>query len=744
MSEEIRTGLELWGGVECTVNRVRDEYFEQLGRSGHQDRISDLDLFAELGIKALRQPVLWERIAPRNISDADWSWSDRWLARLRELNIRPIVGLVHHGSGPLYTNLLDDEFPNKLAEYAAAVARRYPWVSDYTPVNEPLTTARFSALYGLWYPHARDLRSFVRALLNECRAVVLAMRAIREVNPDARLIQTDDLGKIFGTPKVRYQAEFENERRWLGFDLVCGRVTKEHPIWSYLQHSDAPEDQLAWLADNPAPPDILGFNHYLSSDRYLDHEVARYPAHLHGGNGRDRYVDVEAARVRFEGIPGVARLMREAWDRYHLPMAITECHNGCTREEQLRWFAEVWADCESAKQEGIDVRAVTAWSLLGAFDWNTLVTRKADHYEPGVYDVRSPAPRPTAIASLVQGLAAGRKPSHPIYDAPGWWHRQERFIHGGGVTDQGKRVDGHRLYAVTKRHQSASVRPLLITGGTGTLGRAFARECVVRGIPYRLTLRSEMDIADPVSVAAEFEASNPWAVINTAGYVRVDEAENDVERCMRENALGAAVLARECARRGAQFVSFSSDLVFDGAKMDAYIESDEPNPLNIYGRSKHVAEVGVLQKLPSALVVRTSAFFGPWDKYNFVTIALRELSSGREFNAPADSVVTPTYVPDLVDRTLDLMIDGGRGIWHLANTGAVSWYELAKCAADMAGLNTDLLIPCATSDLGFPAERPLYTALASERAWIMPSLENALERYMSQREPVTVAEIEAA
>src|SRR4029079_18828737 len=92
------------------------------------------------------------------------------------------------------TAVRDPSFAMRLADYARAVAERYPWVTAYTPVNEPLTTARFSGLYGLWYPHLRSDLDFLRALLTECRATVLAMRAIREVVPGARLVQTEDLG----------------------------------------------------------------------------------------------------------------------------------------------------------------------------------------------------------------------------------------------------------------------------------------------------------------------------------------------------------------------------------------------------------------------------------------------------------------------------------------------------------------------------------------------------------------------
>src|SRR5438270_3813082 len=92
-----KAALEMWGGLECTVNRVGDHYFDQLERTGHASRPQDLELFADLGIKSIRYPLLWERHAPAQEQDIDWSWADERLSRLRELGIRPIVGLVHHG-----------------------------------------------------------------------------------------------------------------------------------------------------------------------------------------------------------------------------------------------------------------------------------------------------------------------------------------------------------------------------------------------------------------------------------------------------------------------------------------------------------------------------------------------------------------------------------------------------------------------------------------------------------------------
>jgi len=412
----------VWAGIECTVNRVGDRTFDQLARSGHDRRDGDLGLIASLGVTTVRYPVLWERTAPDALAAADWRWSDARLVELRKLGIQVIAGLVHHGSGPAHTSLVDPEFPHQLARYAGAVAARYPWLEAYTPVNEPLTTARFAGLYGHWYPHGCEDRVFMRCLLTQCKATVLAMRAIREVTPRARLVFTEDLGLTRSTPMLRYQAEFENVRRWLSFDLVCGRVDSRHPLRDWLVSAGATEYELDGFAANPCPPDLIGCNYYVTSERYLDHQLASWPPESHGGNHHHRYADVAA--VQACGLVGIERLLHDVYDRFALPIAITEVHLGCTREQQLRWLVDVHAGATRARAEGVDVRAVTAWSLFGSYNWNSLVTRDDGTYEPGVFDVRGPAPRPTALAQLVRELAAGRQPTHPALRGPGWWDQR--------------------------------------------------------------------------------------------------------------------------------------------------------------------------------------------------------------------------------------------------------------------------------------------------------------------------------
>src|SRR5438270_914708 len=704
--------LELWGGVECTVVRVGDDFRGQLHDTGHWSRMSDLDAMAELGIKAVRYPIVWETVAPEVPTELDFSWHDKRLNRLRELGIRVIGGLVHHGSGPRYTSLLDSDFAEKLGDYAGKVARRYPWIDTWTPVNEPLTTARFSCLYGHWYPHATDMQSMLLALGNECHATLLAMRAIKAVNPSAQLMVTEDLGKTFSTDKLAYQAEHENERRWLSLDLLAGRVRPGHRFYNWLVKSRVPETVLRDLASGEAAPDLLGINHYLTSERFLDHRIERYRHMQPGSNGIDLYADVEAVRMsHLKHQVGPSKRLREAWERYQIPMVYSEVHHGCTRDEQVRWLVEVWKACESERRRGADIRAVTLWSMFGAVDWRSLLTRKEGIYDVGAFDTRSEAPRPTLVAKAAAALGRGEKFDHPLLDLPGWWRRPGR-CHG-------------RPRFETLPQDCSHARPLLITGATGTLGQAFSRICAHRGLAHVLTSRKQVDITDEASIAAALELFRPWAIITAAGFVRTWEADEKIDDCLAINATGPELLGRACKAAGIPLVTFSSDLVFDGKLGRSYVEPDAPAPACAYGRSKAEAESRLLAIDANALIVRTSAFFGPWDRYNFLFDTIEKLKRGEEVVASARTIVSPTYVPDLVHATLDLLLDDESGIWHLTNQGAISWHELAREAAEAARLDKAairLVRPAAESECA-------DTSLSSSRGLLLRPLEQALSDF---------------
>jgi len=177
---------------------------------------------------------------------------------------------------------------------------------------------------------------------------------------------------------------------------------------------------------------------------------------------------------------------------------------------------------------------------------------------------------------------------------------------------------------------------------------------------------------------------------------------------------------------------FSSDLVFDGASRSPYRESDHAMPLSVFGRCKRRAEKRVLAQHRQTLVIRSGTTFGPWDTSNFLTDTRRTLQRQGRFTAPDDLCFSPTYLPDMVHASLDLLIDGEHGIWHLANTGVVTWVELAREAARRGGFQESAVQAQPAHLFGWAAPRPVYSVLGSERGMMLPQLPDALERYFAE------------
>jgi dTDP-4-dehydrorhamnose reductase len=426
--------FEVWGGIECTRVWIGDVTRDQLDVTGHARREDDLDRLAELGVQGVRYPVLWDRVAPNGLADADWSWPDRRLARLRELGIRPVVGLLHHGPGTRGATYLDPDFPARFADYAGAVARRYPWLDTWLPINEPLTTARFAGLYGFWWPHANDRDTFVRILLNQLLGVRAATRAIRAEIPGASVGQNEDIGRTRGTPPLAQLVRFHNVRRWLTFDLLTGRVDERHPMWTYLVGAAGAGPLLEDLRTDPCPPDLLGVDTYVTSERWLDHRVRHFPRESWSRDGHRRFADVESVRVVDTRFGGVARAMRETWRRYHLPIALSEVHLGGSSRDQLAWWHEALAAAMQGRKDGVDVRAITNWATFGLQDWTSLLREERGDYEPGAFDTRFDPPILTTLGEAVRATAAGaearRRPR-------GWWRRADRAFWGHRQTRAG-------------------------------------------------------------------------------------------------------------------------------------------------------------------------------------------------------------------------------------------------------------------------------------------------------------------
>lgn len=711
--------LEIWGGVECSVVRIHGTVHDQLNMNGHEERDEDLDLFTDLGLTKLRYPLLWEKY----ISQGNFFFElhDRRLEKLRSLNVDPIAGLLHHGSGPFDTDMMQPDFAFRLADYAHTIAKRYPWIEYYTPVNEPLTTARFSGLYGIWYPHNRDDYSFARIFLNELKGVVLSMQRIQEINPNAKLIQTEDIARVHSTGKLKYQADLENERTWLTYDVLTGKFNPEHLFWQYFLDIGIPLADLEFFSENQHTPAICGFNYYVTSERFLDHRLPEYPESCIGGNDFHDYADIEVVRVSEQNLTGIEVLLKEASTRYNLPVALTEIHLACTREEQVRWFDEAYKAAVKLKSEGFDIRAITAWSLLGSYDWDTLLQLKGAYYESGVYDIRSGKPRPTAMVKLLKSYTNHNFPYQSLLEIPGWWERNIRIKYHipDNLDDE---IDKELL-------NYQQLKPLIIFGD-GSMAFAFEKLCKLRGIPsVKVPMKNYMAFSED-AIQNMIIQYNPWAVVNTAGNLKIDEAELSPINSFQEYTLFPKVLANLCRQREIPMLTFSTDQVFNGKKRQPYLESDTTDPLNVYGMSKKMAEDNILSTNPGVLIVRSGLMMNPWNNEDFLLKILFNNKDKQGRYAFSDIVMSPAYIPDIINTALDLLIDGEKGIWHISGPEAVSYYEFARLATDIAGIDKSNIYSIPSIRLASHALMPSYSVLQSAGGIVLPTLALSINNYL--------------
>ncbi len=213
------------------------------------------------------------------------------------------------------------------------------------------------------------------------------------------------------------------------------------------------------------------------------------------------------------------------------------------------------------------------------------------------------------------------------------------------------------------------------------------------------------------------EALRPPLVINCAAYTAVDlaESEEELARCVNGHAVGE--LAIVCRDLGARFVSYSTDYVFDGTKDGEYVESDEPMPINAYGRSKLVGEELALGNYPESLVIRTSWVLSGTHR-NFASTMLEKIAKG-QIRVVDDQIGRPTIAGDLATATLQAVRARASGLLHITNGGATSWYGLARKIAKLGGLDVERVHPCSSADYPTPAPRPSNSVLGSERLEVL-------------------------
>ncbi len=268
---------------------------------------------------------------------------------------------------------------------------------------------------------------------------------------------------------------------------------------------------------------------------------------------------------------------------------------------------------------------------------------------------------------------------------------------------------------------------IAILGANGQLGSAFVR---LLGKTCLSVTRAELDLSRHELIRTWFEAQRPTVVINCAAYTAVDAAETDEDAARMVNALAVGALAEAAASHDVALVTFSTDYVFDGEMDTGYVESDTPNPLNAYGRTKLEGERLALEAHPTTLVIRTSWLLSVTHP-NFLTTILGRLERGEATSVVTDQTGKPTFADDLALSSLEAVERQVSGVLHLANEDKTTWFHLAREIAEIAGHNPHLVLPTTSEALGRPAVRPRNSVLDSERLselglTPLPSISNTL------------------
>jgi beta-glucosidase len=361
MTHNILTAPFTWAtGIENTFIqharpglRALDEYkltqHYQLWRS-------DIDLVADSGVQAVRWGIPWHIIQPAP-DKWDWEWTDRALEHLVVTRgLTPILDLMHYGT-PMWleNSFINARYPQRVAEYVTAVVERYKsLVQFYTPLNEPMVNASMCGYKGEWPPYLSGEDGYVKMALALARGMALTTRAIQAAQPDAVTVQVEALWHTFTRDEsLQTLAALQNARQFLCFDLATGCVDDTHELAHYLREHGATDSDLDWFRTNAVSFDVFGANYY----PWAYKELKRRP------DGKIRGVVKRASGHKIEIV------LRAAWERYHLPIMITETSSNGDVKARARWMDETLESACSLRTLGIPVIGYTWFPLFTMVDW---------------------------------------------------------------------------------------------------------------------------------------------------------------------------------------------------------------------------------------------------------------------------------------------------------------------------------------------------------------------------------------
>ncbi len=349
-----------------TLPDGRKKRIDEMEKTRHYDLWeTDFGLVKEMGIQYLRYgpPYYKTHLAPGKY---DWAFTDMTFNRLKELDIVPLVDLCHFGIPDWMGDFQNPAFPIYFAEYASSFAKRFPYLKFYTPVNEIFIAAMFSGQYGWWNECLRSDRAFVNALKNICKANVMAMHAILEVQPEACFIQSESSEYFHAVePEALPLARFLNQKRFLSLDLTYG-YPLQVAMYEYLLENGMTKSEYQWFVDHQVKARCIMGNDYYVTNEHLVHPDGSTQA---SGEIFGYYV-----------------ITQQYYKRYKLPIMHTETNikmPACSE-----WLVKQWANLHRLKQDGVPIIGFTWYSLLHQVDWDTALREDRGYInELGLYDL---------------------------------------------------------------------------------------------------------------------------------------------------------------------------------------------------------------------------------------------------------------------------------------------------------------------------------------------------------------------
>jgi beta-glucosidase/6-phospho-beta-glucosidase/beta-galactosidase len=356
-------------GIECSYptidhGRIRRDELEECG---HYERWQeDLHLVRELGLKVLRYGLPYYR-THTGPGKYDFSFADEAMNEIQRLGITPILDLMHFGVPDWLGNFQNPELPVYFAQYADAVAARYPWVRFYTPVNEIYVTARVSALDGLWNEQLKSHTGYVTAMKNLVAASILATHSIARRRPDCVIVQSESAEYIHDARASQSpDIVLKNKRRFISLDLLYA-YPPDADVYTYLMDNGLTREEYDWFMKGEPPGyQVMGNDYYGRNERIL------LP------DGR---------MCRGEDVFGWYLITKQYVKRYGKPVMYTET-NVFDAARAPEWLWKQWINVLRMRSDGVAVLGFTWYSLIDQIDWDVELAQKLGHVnECGLYDM---------------------------------------------------------------------------------------------------------------------------------------------------------------------------------------------------------------------------------------------------------------------------------------------------------------------------------------------------------------------